>query len=214
MQMADFATIVFGVFSGVLLTAALGVVLSRNPVHSALFLALAFLSSAGVWMLLEAEFLALLIVLVYVGAVMVLFLFVVMMLDINLDVLREGFWRYLPLAAAAVALVVGEIFFVLHSEPFFDAARYPLPPPPEENVRALAALLYTEYAYPLELAATLLLVAIVAAIALTLRRRENVRRADAEMQTRASPAGRVRMAYFPAAAAEAETISTTEEDKT
>lgn len=198
--MADFTTILFGVFSGVLLAAALGVVLSRNPVHSALFLALAFLSSAGVWMLLEAEFLALLIVLVYVGAVMVLFLFVVMMLDINLDVLREGFWRYLPLAAAAALLVVGEIFFVLHSEPFFDGARYPLPPAPEENVRAIAAVLYTDYAYALELAAVLLLVAIVAAIALTLRRRENVRRADAEMQTRASPAGRVRMAKFPAAA--------------
>ena len=117
--MVDFAAIVFGVFSGVLLASALGVVLSRNPVHSALFLALAFLSSAAVWMLLEAEFLALLIVLVYVGAVMVLFLFVVMMLDINLDVLREGFWRYLPLAAAAAALVVGEIFFVLHSDVFF-----------------------------------------------------------------------------------------------
>lgn len=213
--MADFTTILFGVFSGVLLAAALGVVLSRNPVHSALFLALAFLSSAGVWMLLEAEFLALLIVLVYVGAVMVLFLFVVMMLDINLDVLREGFWRYLPLAAAAALLVVGEIFFVLHSEPFFDGARYPLPPAPEENVRAIAAVLYTDYAYALELAAVLLLVAIVAAIALTLRRRENVRRADAEMQTRASPAGRVRMAKFPAAAAQtvSQQNSQQEEDK-
>ena len=209
--MADFATILFGVFSGVLLAAALGVVLSRNPVHSALFLALAFLSSAGVWMLLEAEFLALLIVLVYVGAVMVLFLFVVMMLDINLDVLREGFWRHLPLAAVAAALVVGEIFFVLHSGPFFDDLRYPLPPPPAENVRALAALLYTEYAYALELAAGLLLVAIVAAIALTLRRRTDTRRADPAMQTRASPAGRVRMASFPAA--EDSTIDITTEDK-
>ncbi len=197
--MVDFAAIVFGVFSGVLLASALGVVLSRNPVHSALFLALAFLSSAAVWMLLEAEFLALLIVLVYVGAVMVLFLFVVMMLDINLDVLREGFWRYLPLAAAAAALVVGEIFFVLHSDVFFDASRYPLPPAPDENVRAIAAVLYTDYAYALELAAILLLVAIVAAIALTLRRRENVRHIDPAEQTRASPAGRVRMANIPVA---------------
>ena len=150
-------------------------------------------------MLLEAEFLALLIVLVYVGAVMVLFLFVVMMLDINLDVLREGFWRYLPLAAAAAALVVGEIFFVLHSDVFFDASRYPLPPAPDENVRAIAAVLYTDYAYALELAAILLLVAIVAAIALTLRRRENVRHIDPAEQTRASPAGRVRMANIPVA---------------
>ena len=197
--MVDFAAIVFGVFSGVLLASALGVVLSRNPVHSALFLALAFLSSAAVWMLLEAEFLALLIVLVYVGAVMVLFLFVVMMLDINLDVLREGFWRYLPLAAAAAALVVGEIFFVLHSDVFFDASRYPLPPAPDENVRAIAAVLYTDYAYALELAAILLLVAIVAAIALTLRRRENVRHIDPAEQTRASSAGRVRMANIPVA---------------
>lgn len=196
--MIDFATIIFGVFSGVLLAAAGGVVLSRNPVHSALFLVLAFLSSAGVWMLLEAEFLALLIVLVYVGAVMVLFLFVIMMLDINLDVLREGFWRYLPLAAAVAALVVGEIFFVVHSDLFFDVSRYPLPPAPDENVRALAAVLYTDYAYALELAATLLLVAIVAAIALTLRQRRDVRRTDPEMQTRAAPAGRVRMANIPA----------------
>lgn len=210
--MADFATIVFGVFGGVLLAASVGVVLSRNPVHSALFLALAFLSSAGVWMLLEAEFLALLIVLVYVGAVMVLFLFVVMMLDINLDTLREGFWRHLPLAMVAVLLVIGEIFFVLHSAPFFDESRFSLPPPPEENVRALAELLYTEYAYPLELAAALLLVAIVAAIALTLRRRENVRRADPAMQSQTSAAGRVRMANIPVATAAADNAESAAEN--
>ena len=194
--MIDFMLVIFCGFAAVLLTAALGVVLSRNPVHSALFLVLAFLSSAGVWMLLEAEFLALLIVLVYVGAVMVLFLFVIMMLDINLDVLREGFWRYLPLAAAAAVLVVGEIFFVLYAEPFFDSARYALPPPPADNVRALAALLYTDYVYALELAAVLLLVAIVAAVALTLRRRRDVRRMDAATQIRAGRSG-VRLVCMP-----------------
>lgn len=197
--MADFAFIVFCVFSFFLLAAALGVVLSRNPVHSSLFLVLAFLSSAGVWMLLEAEFLALLIVLVYVGAVMVLFLFVIMMLDINLDVLREGFWRYLPLAAAAAALVAGEIVFVVYAEPFFDGAKYPLPPAPDDNVRAIAAVLYTEYAYVLELAAALLLAAIVAAVALTLRRRRGTKYADPAAQVRATREGRVRLVSMPAA---------------
>ena len=191
--MPDFAFIVFCVFSFVLLAAALGVVLSRNPVHASLFLVLAFLSSAGVWMLLEAEFLALLIVLVYVGAVMVLFLFVIMMLDINLEVLREGFWRYLPLAAAAAALVAGEISFVFYAEPFFDAGRYPLPPPPKENVRAIAAVLYTDYAFALQLAAALLLAAIAASVALTLRRRRGPKYAKPEEQVQATPQGRVRL---------------------
>ena len=149
-------------------------------------------------MLLEAEFLALLIVLVYVGAVMVLFLFVIMMLDINLDVLREGFWRYLPLAAAAAALVAGEIIFVLYADPFFDFNRYPLPPPPDENVRAIAAVLYTDYAFILELAAALLLVAIVAAVALTLRRRRDTKYTDPAVQVRASRADRVRLVSMPA----------------
>lgn len=196
--MLDFSVVVFTLFAVVLLASALGVVLSRNPVHSSLFLVVAFLSSAGVWMLLEAEFLALLIVLVYVGAVMVLFLFVIMMLDINLDVLREGFWRYLPLAVVAAALVVGEMVFVFYAEPFFDPADYPLPPAPEENVRALAEVLYTEYAYVLELAAALLLVAIVAAVSLTLRRRsEALRTADPAAQMSISKSDRVRFADFP-----------------
>ncbi|MGI9306296.1 MAG: NADH-quinone oxidoreductase subunit J [Gammaproteobacteria bacterium] len=197
--MADFTPIVFCAFSFVLLGAALGVVLSRNPVHSSLFLVAAFLASAGVWMLLEAEFLALLIVLVYVGAVMVLFLFVIMMLDINLEVLREGFWRYLPLAAAAAALVAGEIVFIVYAGPFFDFARYPLPEAPPENVRAIAVLLYSEYVYVLELAAALLLAAIVAAIALTLRRRKDAKYIDPAAQVRASRAGRMRLVSMPPA---------------
>ena len=191
--MVSFVFILFCIFAFVLLMAALGVVLSRNPVHSSLFLVVAFLSSAGVWMLLEAEFLALLLILVYVGAVMVLFLFVIMMLDINLDTLREGFWRYIPLAIAAAALVIGEISFVLYADVFFDSANYSLPEPPPENVRAIAALLYTDYAYALELAAALLLVAIVAAVALTLRRRKDLRYVDAAEQVTANAADRVRL---------------------
>ncbi len=148
-------------------------------------------------MLLEAEFLSLLIVLVYVGAVMVLFLFVIMMLDINLDVLREGFWRYLPLAAMAAVLVVGEIFFVLDAAPIFSAENRPLPPSPDDNVRALASQLYTEYVYALELAAALLLVAIVAAVALTLRQRKDVRHTDPAMQTKVKREDRVRIVNMP-----------------
>lgn len=196
--MVSFMFVAFCAFSVILLTAALGVVLSRNPVHASLFLVVAFLASAGVWMLLEAEFLSLLIVLVYVGAVMVLFLFVIMMLDINLDVLREGFWRYLPLAVLAAFFVVGEIsFVVLYGEPLVEAGRYP--PPPPENVRAIASLLYTDYAYVLELAAILLLVAIVAAVALTLRKRKGLKYTDPALQVRANPEGRVHMAAMPAA---------------
>ncbi|MDM5147643.1 NADH-quinone oxidoreductase subunit J [Candidatus Persebacteraceae bacterium Df01] len=191
--MPDFLFIVFGVFATILLASSLGVIFARNPVHASLFLVLAFVSSAGLWMTLQAEFLALAIILVYVGAVMVLFLFVIMMLDINLDVLREGFWRYLPLAACAAALVVGEIIFVLYSEPFFDTVMYAAPLPPEDNTRALAALLYTDYFYPFELAAVLLLVAIVAAIALTLRRRKGTKYAAPDLQVQAGKAGRVRL---------------------
>ena len=192
--MLDFVFILFCAFSFVLLAAALGVVLSRNPVHSALFLALAFLASAGVWMLLEAEFLALLIILVYVGAVMVLFLFVVMMLDINLDILREGFWRYLPLAVIAALMVAGQIVYVFaEHDSFFNSAPYVLPEAPPDNTRALGAVLYTDYAYPLELAAALLLVAIVAAVALTLRRRKGVKHNDPAQQSLAKPQERVRL---------------------
>jgi len=192
--MLDFTFVLFCAFSFVLLAGALGVILSRNPVHSALFLALAFLASAGVWMLLEAEFLALLIVLVYVGAVMVLFLFVVMMLDINLDVLREGFWRYLPLAVVAALMVAGQIVYVFtEHESFFTGPLFPYPEAPEDNTRALGAVLYTDYAYPLELAAALLLVAIVAAVALTLRRRKGVKHIDPAEQSQTKPQGRVQL---------------------
>lgn len=185
--MIGFETIVFYGFAAALIGAGLGVILSRNPVHAALFLAVAFIASGGLWLLLGAEFLAIALVLVYVGAVMVLLLFVVMMLDINLDRLREGFWRYFPLAAAAAALLVAEMALVLRPAVFgLDQ----FPPPPEaaadaSNTRELGLLLYTDYVYPFQLAAVVLLVAIIAAIALTHRRRRDVKRADPAAQMKA-----------------------------
>jgi NADH-quinone oxidoreductase subunit J len=144
-------------------------------VHSALFLVLAFFTAAGLWMLLEAEFLAITLVLVYVGAVMVLFLFVVMMLDINLDRLREGFWDYLPLAGFVSVLLVIEMALILGSRHFgLDVMSTPEPHAADySNTKELGRLLYTDYVYAFELAAVILLVAIVAAIALTLRRRKD-----------------------------------------
>ena len=173
----NFETIVFYVFAALTVFAALSVITSRNPVHAVLFLVLAFCSMAGIWMLLEAEFLAITLVLVYVGAVMVLFLFVVMMLDINLERLREGFWRWLPFGATLAGLMVFQMVWVLGGidslgglEPVKHAADY-------SNTKELGRLIYTHYVYPFELAAVLLLIAMVAAIALTLRRRK-----DSKMQ--------------------------------
>jgi NADH-quinone oxidoreductase subunit J len=165
--------VLFYLFATILIAAAVTVITVRNPVHAALFLVLAFFTSAAIWLLLEAEFLAIVLVLVYVGAVMVLFLFVVMMLDINIVPLREGFIRFLPVGAlvallilAEMALVVGPEHFGLDSvaEPARHAADY-------SNTKELGSLLYTVYVYPFEIAAAILLVAIVAAIALTMRRR-------------------------------------------
>ena len=169
----SFLEIVFYVFSGVMILGSLGVIASRNPVHSALSLVLTFFATSGVWLLLEAEFLAITLVLVYVGAVMVLFLFVVMMLDINVTKMREGFMRFLPvgilvalLLLVQMVLVVGPENFGLEvfAEPARQAADY-------NNTKELGKVLYTEYVYPFEIAAVILLVAIVAAIALTMRRR-------------------------------------------
>lgn len=169
----NFETIVFYLFAALTVFAALRVITARNPVHAVLFLVLAFVSSSGIWMLLEAEFLAITLVLVYVGAVMVLFLFVVMMLDINLVRLREEFWRWLPFGAALAGLMVFQMVWVLGSSEtsagktaIKHAADY-------SNTKELGRLIYTEYVYPFEIAAVLLLVAMVAAIALTLRRRKD-----------------------------------------
>ncbi|MGD8566687.1 MAG: NADH-quinone oxidoreductase subunit J [Gammaproteobacteria bacterium] len=166
-------TIIFYIFAGILIFAAGMVITSRNPVYSALFLVLAFFTSAAIWVLLEAEFLALTLVLVYVGAVMVLFLFVVMMLDINLSVLREGFARYLPVGILVAVLFIIQLVMVVGPKQFgLDRVASPVAQAADySNTEALGRILYTEYLYPFEIASVILLVAIIAAIALTLRKR-------------------------------------------
>ena len=163
--------ILFYCFSAVLIFAATMVITVRNPVRAALFLVLAFFTSAGIWLLLEAEFLALTLVLVYVGAVMVLFLFVVMMLDINLSSLQEVFTRYLPLGILVAALITVEMLAVLGASHFgLDIVPAPAPQPEDySNTKAIGLLLYTTYVYPFEIASVILTVAIIAAITLTLR---------------------------------------------
>ena len=195
----SFETFVFYVFAAILVFAALRVITARNPVHSALFLVLAFFTSAALWMLLRAEFLAITLVLVYVGAVMVLFLFVVMMLDINLDRLREGFWSYLPLGATVGILMVIEMALVLGGR-YFGTQSVPVPADPGRgysNTRELGRVLYTQYAYPFELAAVLLLVAIIAAIALTLRKRKDTKYQDPARQAAVRRSDRVRLVSLP-----------------
>jgi len=195
--MFEFA--VFWIFAAILVIAAICVITVRNPVHSALFLVLAFFTAAGLWMLLRAEFLAIALVLVYVGAVMVLFLFVVMMLDINLEHLREGFWTYLPLGAAVGILMAVEMALVLGR--YFGAEGFPGlkdPGPGASNTKELGRLLYTDYAYPLELAAVLLLVAIIVAIALTLRKRKDTKYQDPARQVAVKRGDRVRLVSMPA----------------
>jgi NADH-quinone oxidoreductase subunit J len=195
----DFETAVFYVFAAILLFAALRVITARNPVHAALFLVLAFFTAAALWMLLRAEFLAIALVLVYVGAVMVLFLFVVMMLDINLERLREGFWSYLPLGAAVGLVIVVEMALVLGGRTFgLQALPAPRDPGPGySNTRALGRILYTDYAYPFELAAVVLLVAIIVAIALTLRKRKDTKYQDPTQQVSVKRRDRVRMVSMP-----------------
>ena len=193
--------LLFYFFSLVLIGAAVGVITARNPVHCALFLVLAFFNSAVIWLLLEAEFLAIVLMLVYVGAVMVLWLFVVMMLDVNVAKLREGFTRYAPLGILVAALVIVEIGSVVWVKGLGGAA-------PEaaasvaaadySNTRALGELLYTKYLYPFELAAVLLLVAIVAAIALTMRHRVGMKAQDIAAQVAVRAKDRIRVVKMPA----------------
>ena len=194
-----FNEFVFYFFSAILILAALGVITSRNPVHAALLLVLAFCTSAAIWMQLQAEFLAIVLVLVYVGAVMVLFLFVVMMLDINIARLREGFWNYLPLGALVALLLVAEMVLVLGGQ-YAGFAGAPAPPPLPagySNTKELGRLVYTEYVYPFEIAAVILLVAIVAAIALTLRRRKQSKYLDPAKQISVRREDRVRIVSMP-----------------
>jgi NADH-quinone oxidoreductase subunit J len=193
-----FETVLFYAFGAILLAAGVRVITVRNPVHAALYLVLAFVTAAALWLLLHAEFLALTLVLVYVGAVMVLFLFVVMMLDINLERLREGFWQYLPLGLVVGALMAVEMALVLFYR-WQGLAAVPRPLPADtSNTRELGGLLYTHYAYAFEIAAVVLLVAIIAAIALTLRRRKDRRGQDPAAQVRARREERVRLVSLPA----------------
>ena len=195
-----FVQIVFYVLAAILVGAAVMVITARNPVHAALFLVLAFFTSAGIWLLLEAEFLAIILVLVYVGAVMVLFLFVVMMLDINLAPLREGFIRYLPVGVAVALVVVVELALVIGVSDF-GLDSMPLPPAhgaQYSNTEELGMLLYTVYVYPFEIAAAVLLVAIVAAIALTMRRRTGVKTQDPSWQVAVRREDRIRIVQMPA----------------
>ena len=192
--------LLFYAFSALLIVAAVGVITARNPVHCALFLVWAFFNSACIWLLMEAEFLAIVLMLVYVGAVMVLFLFVVMMLDVNIAALREGFTRYAPLGILVAALVVVEIGSVVWVKSLGGAAPEAAARVAVEgysNTRALGELLYTKYLYPFELAAVLLLVAIVAAIALTMRHRVGMKAQDIAGQVAVRAKDRIRVVKMP-----------------
>jgi NADH-quinone oxidoreductase subunit J len=190
-----FQDYVFYSLAAILLFAGLRVITARNPVHAALFLVLAFFTAAGIWLLLEAEFLAIALVLVYVGAVMVLFLFVVMMLDINLDKLREGFWAYLPMAGFIGVLMAVEMVMVLGGKHFgIERVSTPVPHPAGySNTAELGRLLYTDYLLPFELASVVLLVAIIAAIVLTLRDRKDSKYIDPADQIKVKRADRIRI---------------------
>jgi NADH-quinone oxidoreductase subunit J len=192
-----FETVVFYVFAGILLLSALRVITARNPVHAALALVLAFFTAAGIWLLLRAEFLAITLVLVYVGAVMVLFLFVVMMLDVNLERLREGFWKNLPTAAVVGGVMAFEMVAMLASRHFGTATGTRVVPPDYSNTKELGRVLYTQYVYAFEIAAVILLVAIIAAIALTLRRRKDTKAQDPARQVAARREERVRLVQMP-----------------
>ena len=202
----DAKTGFFYLFSVVLLFAAFRVITARNPVHAVLHLILDFSQAAAIWLLLKAEFLAIVLVLVYLGAVMVLFLFVVMMLDIHIDTIRKGFWKHFPLAAFVGALIALEMAAVViggfrgMDEPkaaavVLDAAGQVVP---YSNAKALGKLLYTEYLYPVEIAAVILLVAMVAAIALTLRQRKDTKAIDPSMQVRVRARDRLQVVKLTA----------------
>jgi NADH-quinone oxidoreductase subunit J len=192
-----FESAIFYVFAALLVFAALRVVSTRNPVHAALWLVLAFFTASGLWLLLGAEFLAIALVLVYVGAVMVLFLFVVMMLDVNFDALRKDFRSYLPVAVTVGVLVLVEMTLLLVNATRGSAAAPAAAAATESNTRALGRLIYVDYVYPFEIAAVVLLVAIVAAIALTHRRRRATRYQDPAEQVKVRSRDRVRIVEMP-----------------
>ena len=187
-----FTDFVFYTLAAILLFAALRVITTRNPVHAALNLVLAFFTAAGIWLLLDAEFLAIVLVLVYVGAVMVLFLFVVMMLDINIDKLREGFWDYLPMAGLIGVLMAVEMILILSNQ-YFMAYGRDSHPADYSNTAELGRVLYTQYFLPFELASVVLLVAIVAAITLTLRDRKESKSMNVADQVKVRKQDRMRI---------------------
>jgi len=196
----NFVTVVFYVLSAILVLAGLRVITAKNPVHAALFLVLAFFTSAGLWLLMQAEFLAITLVLVYVGAVMVLFLFVVMMLDVNFEQLREGFWRNLPMAGTVALIMVGEMALILMS-PEAKLSSYQAAAPlaaDASNVKELGRQLYTTYLLPFELASVVLLVGMVAAIALTMRKRKDNKTVNPGLQVKVRRNDRVRIVKMDA----------------
>lgn len=207
-----FTDLVFYTLAAILLFAALRVITTRNPVHAALFLVLAFFTAAGIWLLLEAEFLAIALVLVYVGAVMVLFLFVVMMLDINIDKLREGFWEYLPMAGTIGLLMAVEMAMVLGGK-YFSAAKAVSKPADYSNTAEIGHVLYTEYLLPFELASVVLLVAIVAAIVLTLRDRKDSKSMNPADQVLVKKQDRIRIVKMDAVVEPMQADNTIEEKK-
>lgn len=194
----EFKTALFYVFSAIMILAATRVITARNPVHAALFLVLSFFSAAAIWLLLKAEFLAIVLVLVYVGAVMVLFLFVVMMLDINMDKMREGFWGYLPLASFIGVVIVLEMAAVLWRNFLSFEAQGPANAGNIGGTKELGLLIYTKYVYAFEIAAAVLLVAIIAAVALTLRKRKDTKHFDPADAVRVKRNDRLRIVKMAA----------------
>ncbi len=189
----------FYLFAAILTRSALRVVTARNPVHAALFLVLSFFTAAMLWMLIKAEFLAISLVLIYIGAVMVLFLFVVMMLDINFESLRKGFWRFFPVAGTVAAIMLGEMLLILTSRHAnLSAAALPEPAAGFNSAKALGKLLYTEYFLPFQLAAVLLLVGMIAAIALTHRKRKNTKFQNPSEQVAVKAADRMELVKMEA----------------
>ena len=208
-----FNDFIFYALAAILLFAGIRVITTRNPVHAALHLVLAFFTAAGIWLLLEAEFLAIALVLVYVGAVMVLFLFVVMMLDINIDKLREGFWEYLPMAGTIGLLMAVEMVMVLSGK-YFATSQVVSKPADYSNTAELGRVLYTDYLLPFELASVVLLVAIIAAIVLTLRDRQDNKSMNPAEQVLVKKQDRLRIVKMDAVV-EAPTLETpvAEKDK-
>ncbi len=197
--------IVFYLFSLVMIAAATGVITARNPVYAALFLVLTFFTAAAIWMLLEAEFLAIILIVVYVGAVMVLFLFVVMMLDINLESLNKGFVDYLPMGLLVAVAMAAELLTVIWAKDRFGIDSYPDPVPHAEgysNTAAIGERLYTQFLLPFEVAGLILLVAIIAAIALTQRKRPGVKTQIPAQQIRVKREERVRLVNMPSESAD------------